>query len=120
MQRLISSSLSVLLLTIAAAPVLGAQNQASNSQTSPSTNSYQLTPFNLVSLAYQGGFRQQGIPSAGALVFAYEDGQVGAIRLVRSAIAANQLPPSVLKDRGYLNAVDFQLDQLLNDQRQSH
>ncbi|MBV9385576.1 MAG: hypothetical protein JOZ78_04010 [Chroococcidiopsidaceae cyanobacterium CP_BM_ER_R8_30] len=119
MQRLILSSLSVLLLTIAAAPVVGAQTKALNSETSDSTNSYQLTPFNLVSLAYQGNFKQQGIPSAGALVFAYEDGQVSATKLVRSAIADNQLLPSALDDRGYLKAVKFQLDQLLYDQRHS-
>ena len=58
MKRLISSSLSVLLLAIAIAPVAGAQNTALTSETLHSTNSYLLTPFNLVSLAYQGSFKQ--------------------------------------------------------------
>lgn len=96
-----------------------AQTTALNPEKLHSTNSYQLTPFNLVSIAYQGGFKQQDIPSAGALVFAYEDGRVSAESLVKSAVADNQLSPSVLNDRGYLSAVNFQLEQLLNDQRNS-
>jgi hypothetical protein len=118
MKRLISSSLSVLLLAMVMAPVASAQTIALNTGLH-STNSYQLTPFNLVNIAYQGGFKQQDIPSAGALSFAYEDGRVSAESLVKSAVVAGQLSPLVLNDRGYLRAVNFQLEQLLNDQRNS-
>lgn len=115
MKRLIVGSLTVLLLAVATAPVVNAQETALNSTTLNSNARNQIAPFNLVSLAYQGNFKTQGIPGSGSLVAAYQIGRVSAEDLVKSAVAANILSPSVLKNRGYLNAVDTQLSNLGKD-----
>ncbi|MBV9386820.1 MAG: hypothetical protein JOZ78_10380 [Chroococcidiopsidaceae cyanobacterium CP_BM_ER_R8_30] len=114
MKRLIISGLSVLLFAGAMAPAVSAKDKdtALNSATSNSINKNQLTPFELVSLAYQGNLKDQGIPSAGGLLAAYQIGQVSAETLVQKAVAANMLSPAVLNDQGYLNAVNNQLSNL--------
>jgi hypothetical protein len=63
-----------------------------------------LTPFGLVSLAYQGEYRMQGIPGFGS----FKTG-ISAKDLVKAAIDAKQLTPDTQTDRGYLNAVEQQL-----------
>jgi hypothetical protein len=68
-----------------------------------------LTPFALASLAYQGEYRTQGIPSFGSFLTASSNKTVTAKDLVTAAIAANQLTPETQNDLSYLNAVDLQL-----------
>jgi hypothetical protein len=68
-----------------------------------------LTPFNLVSLAYQGEYRMQGIPGFGSFQFATSSNTITAKDLVKAAIDAKQLTPDTQTDRGYLSAVEQQL-----------
>jgi hypothetical protein len=68
-----------------------------------------LTPFTLVSLAYQGEYRTQGIPGFGSFQSATSSKTITAKDLVKAAIDANQLTPDTQTDRGYLNAVEQQL-----------
>jgi hypothetical protein len=68
-----------------------------------------LTPFALVSLAYQGEYRTQGIPSFGSFLTDSSNKTVTAKDPVTAAIAANQLTPDTQNDISYLNAVDAQL-----------
>ena len=68
-----------------------------------------LTPFTLVSLAYQGEYRMQGIPGFGSFQFATSSKTITAKDLVKAAIDANQLTPDTQTDRGYLSAVEQQL-----------
>jgi hypothetical protein len=68
-----------------------------------------LTPFSLVSLAYQGEYRMQGIPGFGSFQFTTSSKTITAKDLVKAAIDANQLTPDTQNDRGYLNAVEQQL-----------
>jgi hypothetical protein len=70
---------------------------------------YQLSPFQLVSLAYQGMYRQQGIPGFAGLISAYHYRTITAQDVIKAAIAAKDLTPSVLTDRDYISAVDLQL-----------
>jgi hypothetical protein len=119
-KRFIFAALPVLLMTSAIAPAAYAQNQVDRLMTfSPSAQNkptnYVLTPFNLVGLAYQGYFNDQGIPSYNALVSAYEVGAIGPRELAQSAIKANRLPEQILADQGYLNAVEAQLRALESD-----
>lgn len=111
MKRLILASLSVLLLSAATAPTVKAEPMAVNSNITNriASSSYMLEPFNLVGLAYQGYFQEQGIPSYGAFLAAYHGGQIQARDLVQSAIKNNRLPASALQDQEYLNAVETQL-----------
>ncbi|PSB54909.1 hypothetical protein [Chamaesiphon polymorphus] len=68
-----------------------------------------LTPFGLVSLAYQGEYRMQGIPGFGSFQSATHSKTITAKDLVKAAIATNQLSPETQTDRDYLNAVNSQL-----------
>ena len=68
-----------------------------------------LTPFSLVSLAYQGEYRTQGIPGFGSFQSATSSKTITAKDLVKAAIDAKQLTPDTQTDRVYLNAVEQQL-----------
>jgi hypothetical protein len=73
-----------------------------------------LTPFGLVSLAYQGEYRTQGISGFGSFRSATSSKTITAKDLVKAAIDANQLSPDTQTDRGYLNAVEQQLSAIHN------
>jgi hypothetical protein len=68
-----------------------------------------LTPFGLVSLAYQGEYRMQGIPGFGSFQSATSSKTITAKDLVKAAIDAHQLTSDTQTDLGYLNAVEQQL-----------
>ena len=87
----------------------------SNALSSNSTTTSYLQPFNLVSLAYQGGLEEQGIPSGGTLIFERQNRNIVAEDLVKAAISANKLPPQILNDQNYLDAVKSQLTSLSRD-----
>jgi hypothetical protein len=73
-------------------------------QTNSSSDRY-LKPFNLVSLAYQGGLKQQGIPSGGSLIFERQNKNITAEDLVKAAVNANKLPTEILNDQSYISSV---------------
>ena len=115
MKRLILTGLSVLLASThvsAASAQHVALNSATLNSSASTAVSSQLTPFSLVSLANQGYFQAQGIPSSSGLIVAYESERVSAEDLVKSAIATRRLSPEVLNDQSYLSAVNVQLSNL--------
>ncbi|MEH2238137.1 hypothetical protein [Nostoc sp.] len=95
----------------------GQTNIAINSNTlsSNSKNVTYLKPFNLVSLAYQGGLEQQGIPSGGTLIFERQNRNIVAEDLIKAAVSANRLPPQILIVQNYLSAVKSQFTSLSRD-----
>lgn len=95
---------------IASAQAANSNNiaQAKNPDINSANISY-LPPFNVAFFAYQGYLKEQGIPSAGALIFEYQTGKLTAKDVVQAAIKANKLPAAVLSDRSYLNAVEAEL-----------
>ncbi|NJM71769.1 MAG: hypothetical protein HC862_17100 [Scytonema sp. RU_4_4] len=116
MKRFIATSLSVMLLFAASNPA-NAQtrhgkevsvNQTLSNNTS-SHSARKLTPFHLVSLGYQGYFKNQGIPSYGAFVSEYHQMMFHAKDLVKAGIQANLLPAEILTNQEYIHAVDSQL-----------
>lgn len=119
MHRLIMGSLSLLLMSVALAPTVRAEMPSADSSDSTVENSSsakeQTTAFNLVTLAYQGFFEEQGIPSAGALLQAYRAGDISPEDLVRGAIAVNRLAPETLNDQEYMAAVQSYLNVLVNN-----
>jgi hypothetical protein len=100
-------------LTSSALPVrAGTRAERLSMTTAPIGNepgNTKLTPFSLVSLAYQGEYRTQGIPGFGSFQFATSSKTITAKDLVKAAIDANQLTPDTQTDRTYLNAVEQQL-----------
>ncbi len=77
--------------------------------TSGNTVSSEITPLELVSRAYQGAYRKQGIPGFGTFISDSVSGKIKAKDLIQAAIDAEQLPPAIITDRNYLNAVDILL-----------
>lgn len=76
---------------------------------SNSTNISYIQPFNLVNLAYQGGLKQQGVPSGGTLISEGQRGNITPKDLVKAAINAKKLPAQVLNNQDYISAVNLQL-----------
>lgn len=114
MKRLMLSSLSILLISAVTAPTVRAETTALNPTTLNSVSKAQLTPFNLVTLAHRGYFKQQGVPSYLAFTTAYHLGQIRAIDIVQAAVKANRLSTDFLTDQQYLTAVEAQLQELEN------
>lgn len=121
MKRFILGGLSVVFLSAVTAPAVFADStNLSNTGNSNYSNSRDtLQPFNLVFMAYQGYFEEQGIPSAQQLLFDYRRGEITPKDIVSSAVRANRLPASALADDSYLNAVELQMDNLLDSGRGS-
>lgn len=114
MKRLILGSLSFVFLSQVITSVAQAQIQATQSTTDYTSNLVkQLTPFELVNMAYQGYFQEQGIPGYMLFVSDHHTGRLRAETLVEAAIRANKLSPQVLTDRGYLNAVEAQIRRII-------
>jgi hypothetical protein len=77
-----------------------------------STNISYIKPFNLVNLAYQGGFKEQGVPSGGSFIFEAKRGNITPEYLVKAAINAHRLPTQYLNNKDYISAVSSQLGML--------
>lgn len=121
MKRLILGGLSVLLLSAAAtSPAFADATEVNHSHTNNSSNStatpgFELEPFNLVSMAYQGYFQDQGIPSGQALMFAYRKGDISAIDIVSVGVQSNRITAAMLADDSYVNAVELQMNNLIDN-----
>lgn len=115
---LINSTL--IIATIALIPgIAGAQTASEKNSSQPintdiNTNN-QLKPFDLVVLAYRGYLKQEGIPSASALISGYETGSISAKALVNAAVKGNRLPAQFLNDKSYINVVEWELMSLSRD-----
>lgn len=73
---------------------------------------YNVTPFELVSLARQGVLNDEGIPSYAGLYSAYNQEELHARDLVQAAVESNRLSNSATNDENYLAAVERQLKAL--------
>lgn len=119
MKRLIFGGLSALVMAAGFASVVEAKPVTSNPRIavspSHSTDSTwtRTQPFNLVHLAYQGFFENEGIPMGGRFLNDYREGQITAADLVQVGIKTNRLPAETQDDREYIHAVELQLDGLL-------
>ncbi|MBD2339982.1 hypothetical protein H6G64_23715 [Calothrix sp. FACHB-156] len=112
MKRLIGSSLSLVLISTATVPVFASEKIVVNTQNiaSNSVSKTRIEPFDLVGLAYQGYFEEQGIPGYSELILAYQAKQITPQDIVQSAVNTNRLSSETLNDRGYINAVKNTLD----------
>jgi hypothetical protein len=99
LRNLLTGSAAVLLVAIALPGSVRAEK----------TDKVAYNPFQLVSLAEQGVFAEQDIPSYNALPPAYNTGQLTGLALVEAAVATDRLPQSALRDQAYINAVDSEL-----------
>ncbi|MFB2877085.1 hypothetical protein [Floridanema aerugineum] len=115
MKYLVLGGLSALLLSATSTPGVMAQSNTPNSVVNTRESEALIEPFQLVYMAYQGYFEEQGIPSYTGLIQAYNFGQVDARDIVSSAVQANRIPAQILNDESYINAVDNFLSDLRNE-----
>jgi hypothetical protein len=111
--------LSAFALSLAAVvtPTIAAETTAVDATTDATkTGAIQQTPpVTLVSLAQQGYLRNQGIPANQALIQAIAAGQITPETLVRAGIQSNLISSDTLNDRGYLNIVEVQFRDIVQD-----
>jgi len=77
-------------------------------------NARTITPYHLVSQAYQGNFKTAGIPSSGGFIAAIRANRVNAETLVEVGVAMGRLDASYLTNKSYKNAVENVLDKTIN------
>jgi hypothetical protein len=119
MKNLLANSILTLLFATAIGSGVYARPVAANLTTSNSSYSTsEVSPFNLVFLAYQGYLENQGIPSAGTLIYESRRGGIDGKALVTAAVADGRLSPNVLDDDSYVSAVNAQLRALRRPTRQ--
>jgi hypothetical protein len=113
MKRFAIFGLSVLCLSLAATTSVKAETRVEHLSASTAISSNaadtRLSPFELISNAYQGEYRLQGIPGFGSFQSAYISKTVTAKSLVKAAIDAEQLAPDTQVDQDYLNTVELLL-----------
>ncbi|KAF3884988.1 MULTISPECIES: hypothetical protein [Nostocales] len=116
MKRLIFGSLSALLLSTSTLPVFATEKTSVNRVESSNTQSSitQLEPLELVNLAYQGYFSQQGIPGYSDFLLAIRQKEISAEDIVQVAVNTRKVPSQALSDEEYLNAVKVKVDALAN------
>jgi hypothetical protein len=73
---------------------------------------YNVTPFELVSLARQGTLSDEGIPSYAALNSRFHQGELHAKDLVEAAVETGRLADAAMNDEEYLASVEMQLESL--------
>jgi hypothetical protein len=121
MRRSISGLLTTLVLFAASLPSAVQAQTTSTAPISLSPNAVnepkvnQLRPFNLAYLAYQGYLKDQGIPSNAALISAVASGRITAEDIIQAAVKTNRLPERMLKDQGYRNNLEDQLQGFTGD-----
>ncbi|WP_107666204.1 hypothetical protein [Cyanothece sp. BG0011] len=112
MKNLILGGISVVLLSNVATPAI-ASEEVAKVNLQPSYESFaQVTPVNLVQLAYRGYFSDLGIPSHGAFKQALISQKIDAEIIVRSAITKGRLSSDYISNQAYLDTVNMQLQSI--------
>ena len=109
MKRLLTGTVFTILLATNSTAAFAGEVAVNSANASVNRD---IKPFNLVHRAYSGHFSEQGVPGFNGLATAYQSGQIEAEDLVQTAIEQGRLSPEMLEDQGYINAVDFQLQDL--------
>ncbi|ERN41021.1 hypothetical protein KR51_00024410 [Rubidibacter lacunae KORDI 51-2] len=109
MKSLLPIGLSAALSSVAIAPGVLAEPAARATADSAQSSYAVVSPSGLVSTAYRGGLRAEGIPGYARLDTAYSFGRIHAKDLVRAGIRAGLLAPETISDRHYIRAVEIAL-----------
>ena len=112
MERLLLAAVGTILIATTATPPALANKTAANSNVTQNQVQKNITPFNLVSFAYRGGFKPQGVSGYHSLLTAIRFGEVSGKELVKHGIDTGRLSAQTINDTSYVSAVDSQLQQL--------
>lgn len=112
MERLLLAAVGTILIATTVTPPVLANKTAANSNVTQSQIHKNITPFNLVSLAYQGEFKNQGVGGYNSLLTAIVFDEVNGKYLVQIGIDTGRLSAETINDSGYISSVDSQLQKL--------
>ena len=112
MNKILIGTLSTMMLSTIAVPVLA--DQVTLGSSGP-LNIVEITPFALVTGAYQGRFENQGIPSNAVFLAQVRGNKISSEDLVQSAIDAGRLSEDTLYDQSYLSSVENIMNNLDKD-----
>ncbi len=111
MERLLLATFGTILIATATSPAMANRNVV-NFKVAQNQVQQNITPFNLVSLAYQGKFKKQGVPSYNLLLKAIRFGEISGKDLVEHGISTGRLSSETINNSEYIKAVDSQLQNL--------
>lgn len=112
MERLLLAVVGTIFISATTTPPVMANKTAANSNVVQSQVQNNITPFNLVSLAYQGEFKNQGVGGYNSLLTAIRFGEIRGKDLVQHGIDTGRLSAETINNSGYINSVDSQLKKL--------
>ncbi|MEO1762292.1 MAG: hypothetical protein AAFR83_10035 [Cyanobacteria bacterium J06629_18] len=112
MERLLLAAVGTILIATTATPPALANKTAANSNINQSQIQNNISPFNLVSLAYQGEFKTQGVGGYNSLITAILFDEISGKDLVQIGIDTGRLSAGTINDSGYIASVDSQLKKL--------
>ena len=114
MERLLLAAVGTILIATTATPPVLANKTTANSNLNITQNQVQknITPFNLVSLAYQGKFKTQGVGGYNSLITAILFDEISGKDLVQIGIDTGRLSAETINDSSYIGSVDSQLKKL--------
>ena len=112
MERLLLAAVGTILIATTATPPVLANKTAANLNITQNQVQKNITPFNLVSLAYQGKFKNQGVSGYNSLITAIVFDEVSGKDLVQIGIDTGRLSADTINDSSYISSVDSQLQKL--------
>ena len=113
MQRLLLATIgTILIATTTTAPAF-ANKVSANSEITQNKLVKNITPFNLVSLAYRGQLKNQGVPGYNSLLDAIKFNNISGKDLVQHAIDSGRLSPDTINNSKYIGAVEYKLQDLI-------
>lgn len=116
MERLLLAAVGTIFIATTATPPVLANKTAANSNITQNITQKQIkeniTPFNLVSLAYQGEFKTQGVGGYNSLITAILFDEVSGKDLVQIGIDTGRLSANTINDSSYISSVNSQLKKL--------
>ena len=110
----IAASLSLLNIFPASANTTSSNNRSQNYAlvSSEQNMSNSIAPNNLVESAYQGAFKDQGVPSYISFLTQIRENKLTAKDLVQSAIADRKLPSDTINNSEYIHGVNVALQNM--------
>ncbi|MEO0686921.1 MAG: hypothetical protein AAFY76_18220, partial [Cyanobacteria bacterium J06649_11] len=113
MERLLLAVVGTILIANTATPSALANKAAVNPNIVQNQVKKNITPFNLVSLAYRGEFKIQGVGGYNSLLTAVRFGEVSGKDLVQHGIDSGRLSSDKINNSRYIKAVEYQLQNLI-------
>lgn len=112
MERLLLATIGTILIATTATPTALANQTSANSNVTQNQVVKNITPFNLVSLAYRGEFKNLGVSGYNSLLTAVRFGEINGKDLVQHGIDSGRLSSDTINDLRYIQTVEYQLQNL--------